>query len=45
MAEMKRIFWRDTEDWESRMAARAAMSGRMVLSGFTREALARFRSR
>ncbi len=45
MAEMKRIFWRDTEDWESRMAERAAMSGRMVLSEFTREALSRFRAR
>ena len=45
MAEMKRIFWRGTEDWESRMAERAAMSGRMVLSEFTAQALARFRSR
>jgi methylglutaconyl-CoA hydratase len=45
MAEMKRIFWRDTDDWESRMSERAAMSGRMVLSEFTREALAKFRAR
>ena len=44
MAEMKRIFWRGTEDWESRMSERAALSGRMVLSDFTREALARFRA-
>jgi methylglutaconyl-CoA hydratase len=45
MAEMKRIFWRGTEGWESLMAERAAMSGRMVLSDFTRAALDRFRSR
>lgn len=45
MAEMKRIFWRDTEHWESLMAERAAMSGRMVLSEFTRAALTRFRDR
>ncbi len=45
MAEMKRIFWRGTEDWEALMAERAAMSGRMVLSDFTRDALARFRTR
>lgn len=45
MAEMKKIFWRGTEDWEARMTERAAMSGRMVLSDFTREALARFRAR
>ncbi len=45
MREMKRIFWRGTDDWEALMAERAAMSGRMVLSDFTREALARFRAR
>lgn len=45
MAEMKRIFWRGTESWEAQMTERAAMSGRMVLSEFTREALARFRAR
>lgn len=45
MAEMKRIFWAGTEDWEARMSERAAMSGRMVLSEFTRDALARFRAR
>lgn len=45
MAEMKRIFWSGTEDWESRMSERAAMSGRMVLSDFTRQALDAFRAR
>ena len=45
MREMKRIFWRGTEGWESEMSQRAAMSGRMVLSDFTKEALAKFRSR
>ncbi len=45
MREMKRIFWDGTDDWQARMSARAAMSGRMVLSEFTREALARFRTR
>jgi hypothetical protein len=27
MAEMKRVFWRDTEHWEALMDERAAMSG------------------
>ncbi len=45
MREMKRIFWRGTEDWAERMGERAAMSGRMVFSDFTREALARFRAK
>ncbi len=40
---MKRIFWSGTEDWEARMTERAGMSGRMVLSDFTRAALERFR--
>jgi methylglutaconyl-CoA hydratase len=45
MAEMKRVFWRGTEGWEALMAERAAMSGRMVLSDFTRAALEKFRAR
>lgn len=45
MREMKRIFWQGTDDWEARMGERAAMSGRMVLSDFTRAALDRFRAR
>jgi methylglutaconyl-CoA hydratase len=45
MREMKKVFWRDTGDWDALMAERAAMSGRMVLSEFTRSALARFRAR
>ncbi len=45
MREMKRIFWAGTDGWEAQMSARAAMSGRMVLSDFTREALKRFRAR
>lgn len=45
MAEMKRVFWRDTEHWEALMDDRAAMSGRMVLSDFTKAALAAFKAR
>lgn len=45
MREMKRVFWRGIDGWEATMAERAAMSGRMVLSEFTRAALARFRAR
>lgn len=45
MREMKKIFWRDTDNWEKVMGERAALSGKMVLSDFTRDALDRFRSR
>ncbi len=45
MAEMKRVFWEGTEHWEELLAARARISGRLVLSAFTREAIAKFRER
>jgi methylglutaconyl-CoA hydratase len=45
MAELKRVFWTGTETWEPLLAERAALSGRMVLSDFTRQAIAAFRSR
>ena len=44
MAEMKRTFWRGTDDWDALLAERAAISGRLVLSDFTREAIARFKA-
>ncbi len=42
MLEMKRVFWRGTEDWDNLLAERAAISGRLVLSDFTKETLKRF---
>ena len=45
MAEMKKIFWRGTENWDSLLKERAAISGRLVLSDFTKEAIARFKSK
>lgn len=41
MATMKRAFWEGTEGWDGLLADRAAMSGRLVLSEFTRAAIAR----
>jgi methylglutaconyl-CoA hydratase len=45
MAEMKRVFWEGTEHWEAMLSSRARVSGRLVLSDFTREAIAKFRDR
>lgn len=45
MAELKRVFWAGTDDWDALLATRAAMSGRMVLSEFTRGAIAKFKAR
>jgi methylglutaconyl-CoA hydratase len=45
MAELKAVFWTGTDHWDSLLAARAAISGRLVLSDFSREAIARFKNR
>ena len=45
MANMKRVFWEGTEEWDSLLAERARMSGTLVLSEFTRSAIAKFRER
>lgn len=39
MAEMKTMFWRGTEDWDQLLLQRAKISGRLVLSEFTKEKL------
>jgi methylglutaconyl-CoA hydratase len=43
MAELKRILWRGTEDWDSLLAERAAMSGRLMLGAFTSAAINKFK--
>ena len=45
MAQLKRVFWTGTESWDALLAERAAMSGTMVLSDFTRDAISRFKGR
>jgi methylglutaconyl-CoA hydratase len=45
MAEMKKIFWKGTEHWDELLMERAAISGRLVLSDFTREAIAKFKQK
>ncbi len=43
MAQLKQVFWAGTEEWDLLLTERAELSGRMVLSAFTRSAIARFR--
>lgn len=43
MIEMKKVFWKGTEDWDSLLAERAQISGRLVLSEFTKEKLKGFK--
>ena len=43
MKEMKKIFWKGTEDWDTFLHERAAISGKSVLSDFTKNAIAKLR--
>jgi len=45
MAKLKKIFWAGTDHWEQLLDERAAMSGALVLSDFTRNAIAQFNKR
>lgn len=44
LRELKQVFWQGTEHWGDLLAERAAISGKLVLSDFTREAIAAFKS-
>lgn len=43
MREMKKVFWQGTEHWDTFLAERAEISGRLVLSDFTKKTLKRFK--
>ena len=45
MAEMKKIFWKGTEHWDTLLIERAKISGRLVLSEFTRNAIHKFKTK
>ena len=45
MAEMKTIFWEGTNHWDELLKERAAISGRLVLSDFTRNAIEKFKQK
>jgi methylglutaconyl-CoA hydratase len=45
MAEMKKIFWKGTEHWDELLKERAAISGRLVLSAFTKKAIEKFKTK
>ena len=41
--EMKKVLWEGTSSWESLLQERAAISGELVLSDFTKQALNKFK--
>lgn len=45
MRELKEVFWAGTEDWDELLARRAEISGRLVLSEFTRNAIHAFKKK
>lgn len=40
--EMKQMFWQGTEDWDELLMKRASISGRLILSEFTKEKLKKY---
>jgi methylglutaconyl-CoA hydratase len=45
MAEMKKMFWRGTENWDTLLFQRAVISGKLVLSQHTRSAIEKFKAK
>ncbi|MEZ7499116.1 enoyl-CoA hydratase/isomerase family protein [Flavobacterium sp. Arc3] len=43
LVQMKKIIWEGTEDWDALLLKRAAISGELVLSDFTKNALGQFK--
>ena len=43
LTEMKNVLWKGTENWNELLTERAAISGELVLSGFTKNALEKFK--
>ena len=42
LLEMKKVFWESTNHWDELLTERAKISGKLVLSEFTKNALAKF---
>lgn len=45
MAEMKQIFWKGTEHWDELLKERAAISGKLITSDFSKKAIAAFKAK
>lgn len=45
MAQLKRVFWQGTEHWDTLLSERAEMSGTLVLSAFTVNAIQAFKAK
>ena len=45
MAEIKKIFWKGTENWDHLLIERAAISGKLILTSFAKNAIEKFKSK
>jgi methylglutaconyl-CoA hydratase len=45
MLQLKKIFWEGTEEWDSLLTRRAAITGELVLSDFTTKAIQSFKKK
>lgn len=45
MSLLKKVFWEGTDHWDTLLNERAAMSGKLVLSEFTKNAIERFKAK
>lgn len=45
MSQLKKMFWKGTEHWDTLLIERAAISGKLVLSEFTRNAIRSFKNK
>jgi methylglutaconyl-CoA hydratase len=45
MAEIKKILWKGTENWDHLLLERAAISGKLALGSFAREAIEKFKTK
>jgi len=45
MAEMKKMFWHGTEHWDELLKLRASISGKLVLSSFSKAAIEKFKAK
>ena len=45
MEMLKKVFWQGTDNWDTLLIERAEMSGTLVLSDFTKNAIAKFKAK
>ena len=45
MADLKKVLWEGTDDWDALLSSRAEISGRLVLSDFTKKYIQHFKEK